>query len=82
MNDLFVDRLMNVSVLGGVARLDFARVDSVNPEDKKVKLSPSYRIALPLDALVHLSEQTSNVVEQLRKQSNSADNAELNSTDN
>jgi len=69
MNDLFVDRLVNVSVMSGVARLDFARVDDVNQEDKKIQMSNSYRIALPLEALVHLSEQTANAVAELRKQS-------------
>ncbi len=41
MKDLFVDRLINISVWQGVARLDFARVDDVNPEDKKVNMSAS-----------------------------------------
>lgn len=68
MKDLFVDRLVNVSVLAGVARLDFARVDNVNPEDKKIQLSNSYRVALPIDALVHLAEQSTKVVEELKKQ--------------
>lgn len=68
MKDLFVDRLVNVSVLAGVARLDFARVDNVNPDDKKIQMSNSYRVALPIDALVHLAEQSSKVVEELKKQ--------------
>lgn len=68
VKDLFVDRLLNVSVMAGVARLDFARVDNVNPEDKKIQMSNSYRVALPVEALVHLSEQTSKVVEELKKQ--------------
>ncbi|NRP56749.1 MULTISPECIES: hypothetical protein [unclassified Marinobacterium] len=81
MKDLFVDRLVNVSVLAGVARLDFARVDSVNPEDKKIQMSNSYRVALPLDALVHLAEQSSKVVEELKKQAanqSEAQGSELN----
>ena len=69
MKDLFVDRLVNVSVMSGVARLDFARVDSVNPEDKKIQMSNSYRVALPIDALVHLAEQSTKIVEELKKQS-------------
>jgi len=68
VKDLFVDRLVNVSVLAGVARLDFARVDNVNPDDKKIQMSNSYRVALPIDALVHLAEQSSKVVEELKKQ--------------
>lgn len=78
MKDLFVDRLVNVSVLSGVARLDFARVDNVNPEDKKIQMSNSYRVALPIDALVHLAEQSSKVVEELKKQATSQGEAQSN----
>ena len=64
MKDLFVDRLMNITVLQGVARLDFARVDEVNTEDKKVKMSNSYRLAMPVDALAALLEQSSKALEE------------------
>jgi len=56
MQDVFVDRLMNISVLQGVARLDFARVDSVDEKEKQINLSPSYRVAMPIDALESLLE--------------------------
>lgn len=76
MKDLFVDRLVNVSVLSGVARLDFARVDNVNSEDKKIQLSNSYRVALPIDALVHLAEQSTKVVAELKRQAESQASSE------
>mgnify|MGYP000953024486 CR=1 FL=1 len=66
MKDLFVDRLMNITVLQGVARLDFARVDEVNTEDKKVKMSNSYRLAMPVDALAALLEQSSKALEEIK----------------
>lgn len=68
MKDLFADRLLNISVIGGVARLDFARVDQVNAEDKKVQMSPSYRIAVPVDALVQISEQSSQIIAAIKEQ--------------
>ena len=68
MKDLFADRLLNISVIGGVARLDFARVDQVNEEDKKVQMSPSYRIAVPVDALVQISEQSSQIIAAIKEQ--------------
>lgn len=68
MKDLFVDRIVNVSVLAGVARLDFARVDNINPDDQKIQMSGSYRVAMPVDALVHMVEQGSKVVDELKKQ--------------
>jgi len=68
MRDLFADRLLNISVIGGVARLDFARVDSINADDKKVALSPSYRIAVPVDALVQIAEQSNQIVAAIKQQ--------------
>ena len=76
MKDLFVDRLINISVWQGVARLDFARVDDVNPEDKKVNLSASYRVAMPLDALAALAEQSSKAMADLTKRAQSSDASE------
>ena len=73
MKDLFVDRLINISVWQGVARLDFARVDDVNPEDKKVSMSASYRVAMPLDALAALAEQSSKAMADLTKRAQSSD---------
>jgi hypothetical protein len=76
MNDLFADRLLNISVLGGVVRLDFARVDGVNPEDKKVQMSPSYRIAVPMDALVQIAEQSSQIVAAIRQHNAQSEKAQ------
>ena len=70
MKDIFVDRLMNISVLQGVARLDFARVDSVDEKEKQIKLSPSYRVAMPIDALESLLEQSTNALQVLKEQKN------------
>lgn len=81
MKDLFVDRLVNVSVLAGVARLDFARVDNINPDDQKIQMSGSYRIAMPVDALVHMVDQGSKVVDELKKQAAQQARAETKTND-
>jgi len=72
MNDIFVDRMVNISVLQGVARLDFARVDQINTEDNTLKLSPSYRIAMPLDALAALAEQSSKAIAEMKEKAASS----------
>ena len=64
MNDLFVDRLGNVTIAAGVARLDFLRVESIDNEKKQVTFKPSIRIAIPLDGLV----QTIQMLEQIKTQ--------------
>ncbi len=67
MQDIFVDRMVNISVVQGVARLDFARVDQINTDDNTLKLSPSYRLAMPIDALAALAEQSSKAVSELKE---------------
>ena len=67
MNDIFVDRVVNVSVVAGVARIDFARIDKVDAETGKVQLSNSYRVALPVDAFLHLSEISNKVASEIAK---------------
>ncbi len=72
MKDLFVDRLINITVIQGVARLDFARIDEIDPKEQQVKASPSYRLAMPLDALAGLAEQTNKAVKELMERSKSS----------
>lgn len=72
MKDLFVDRLVNISVFQGVARLDFARVEEFDPKEQQVKASPSYRLAMPLDALVGLAEQSGKAIKELSERAKSS----------
>ena len=76
MKDLFADRLLNISVMSGVARLDFARVDQVNAEDKKMQMSPSYRIAVPVDALVQIAEQSAQIIDAIKQQNGKQETTE------
>ena len=64
MQDLFVDRLGNVTIAAGVARLDFLRVESIDNEKKQATLKPSVRIAIPLEGLA----QTMQMLEQVKAQ--------------
>ncbi len=66
MKDLFVDQLLGITVMRGVARLDFARVDEVDTGENKVKLSGSYRIAMPIDVLLPLAEQAGKAAGDLK----------------
>ena len=45
----------------------------MNPEDKKVSMSASYRVAMPLDALAALAEQSSKAMADLTKRAQSSD---------
>ena len=64
MQDLFVDRLGNVTIGNGVARLDFLRLDSIDSENRQVTMKASTRLVIPRDGLL-LAIQ---MLEQLREQ--------------
>ncbi|WP_299731037.1 hypothetical protein [uncultured Endozoicomonas sp.] len=67
MRDLYVDQLLGITVMRGVARLDFARVEEVDTDENKMKLSSSYRIAMPLDVLMPLAEQAGKAAADLKE---------------
>ena len=68
MQDIFVDRLGNVTIAAGVARLDFLRVESIDNEKKQMTLKPSVRIAMPLDGLVQAMQMLEQIKAQLAAQ--------------
>jgi hypothetical protein len=56
MSDLFVDRLGNIVVADGVARLDFLRRSALDAEKKQARMAPSVRIAIPVSGLLQAIE--------------------------
>jgi len=69
MKDLFVDQLVNVSVFQGVARLEFARIESVDIETNQAKIAPSYRVCMTLGAFSDLADKVANAKAQMQHQS-------------
>ena len=72
MQDLFADRLFNIAVHQGVARLDFARLERIDAEKKQAVLQPSVRLALPLEAFMNMADQVIRLREDIIKQAMSA----------
>ncbi|WP_089963948.1 hypothetical protein [Limnohabitans sp. 2KL-3] len=68
MQDLFVDRIFNIGIHQGIARMDFARLEKVDPEKKQVVFQPSLRVAMPLDAFLQMAEQVVRLREQIVQQ--------------
>lgn len=68
MLDLFVERIVNVQIHQGIARLDFARLEAVNAETKEVSLKPSTRVVMPLAAFMELAEYVGNIRENVIEQ--------------
>lgn len=65
MQDLFVDRLANVMIVNNVARLDFIRIDTIDPVNNQGSTSPSLRVAIPLDGLIDMALQLDKLREQI-----------------
>jgi hypothetical protein len=74
MQDLFVDRIFNIGIHQGIARMDFARLEKVDPEKKQVVFQPSMRLAMPLDAFVQMADQMVHLRDEILKQSARPDN--------
>ncbi len=68
MLDLFSERIVNVQIHQGIARLDFARLESVNPETKEVALKPAMRVAMPLAAFMEMADHIGKIRENILKQ--------------
>ncbi len=73
MQDFFTERLVNVQIHQGIARLDFARLESVNVETNEAKLKPSMRVVMPLDAFMnavdHMAKVRDDIIAQLAEKS-------------
>ena len=61
--DLFADRIGNVTISDGVARIDFLRLESGSPDPQKRTFRFSHRLVLPLQTFGQLQE----MVQQMRQ---------------
>lgn len=77
MSDQFADRFVNLAIHRGVARLDFARLESIDPEKKEARFSPAMRLVMPVDAFMHMTEQLCKVREEILKQDTQASYAKV-----
>jgi len=68
MQDLFADRFINLNIHRGIARLDFARMEKLDPEQQQATFSPSLRVVMPVDAFMQMAEQINKVREAILQQ--------------
>ncbi|MDP8052553.1 hypothetical protein QJU23_08975 [Pasteurella atlantica] len=64
MSHYFADRLGNISVLGGVARLDFLTVKEIDKTSQKVSLENSIKLVMPLEGIM----QTIDALEKMKQE--------------
>lgn len=80
MLDLFAERLTNINIHQGIARLDFDRLESVNPEKKEAVMKPAMRVVMPLAAFLEMADQVNKIRESILKQMASSDAAGVRSS--
>ncbi len=68
MSDLFVDRLGNIVVADGVARLDFLRLSALDAEKKQARMAPSVRLVIPVNGLLQAIEMLDKMRGELLRQ--------------
>ena len=68
MSDLFVDRLGNIVIGDGVARLDFLRLSALDAEKKQARMAPSVRLVIPLPGLLQAIEMLDKLRDELARQ--------------
>ena len=70
MQDLFADRFINLNIHRGIVRLDFARLEKLDPEQRQATFSPSVRVVMPMDAFMQMADQINKVREAILQQAN------------
>lgn len=68
MPDLFVDRLGNIVIANGVARLDFLRLNDFDAERKQARMAASIRLAIPVTGLVQAIDMLDKLKAELLRQ--------------
>lgn len=68
MQDIFAERLINLQIHQGIARLDFARLETIDVEKNQATFSPAFRLAMPMDAFMQMAEQFHKVRETIQNQ--------------
>jgi hypothetical protein len=80
MSDLFVDRLGNIVIADGVARLDFLRLSALDAEKKQARMAPSVRLAIPVSGLLQAIEMLDKMRGELLRQAQAGSAATPEST--
>ncbi|MDP3511543.1 MAG: hypothetical protein Q8S20_02235 [Sulfuritalea sp.] len=68
MQDIFAERLVNLQIHQGIARLDFARLETIDVEKNQATFAPAFRLAMPVDAFMQMAEQFQKVRETIQNQ--------------
>lgn len=68
MEETYADRVLNVTVTGGVVRIDLASLAPHRDKDDKPQLEFRRRVVMPVDGFLQSFSMMAQVVQQLEKQ--------------
>ena len=69
--ELFADRIGDITVANGMVRIEFLSLKTQNPETQEIEFSVSHRLVLPLTSFKEIVGRQKRLLEKLAEQSES-----------
>ncbi len=73
MNTIFADRVGNITIASGVARLDFLTLKELDTQTQKAELEPVVRLTMPIEGIMQtieaLDKMKADLIAQAQQQS-------------
>jgi hypothetical protein len=69
--ELFADRIGDITVANGMVRIEFLSLKTQNPETQEIEFSASHRLVLPLTSFKEIVGRQTRLLEKLAEQSES-----------
>jgi hypothetical protein len=67
--ELFADRIGDITVANGMVRIEFLSLKTRNPDTQEIEFSVSHRLVVPVSSFKDIVGRQSRLLEKLREQS-------------
>jgi hypothetical protein len=68
--ELFADRIGDITVANGMVRIEFLSLKTRNPDTQEIEFSVSHRLVVPVSSFKDIVGRQSRLLEKLLEQSN------------
>jgi len=68
--ELFADRIGDITVANGMIRIEFLSLKTRNPDTQEIEFSVSHRLVVPVSSFKDIVGRQSRLLEKLLEQSN------------
>jgi hypothetical protein len=68
--ELFADRIGDITVANGMVRIEFLSLKTRNPDTQEIEFSLSHRLVVPVSSFKDIVGRQSRLLEKLLEQSN------------